>query len=78
VERIERTIMAYMDGLGAPVPILVDTGLLESGVLDSIELVRLIQYLEREFAISIADTEVGADIFASPRAIARFVAGKLA
>jgi acyl carrier protein len=77
LDRIETAVMTYMDGLASPAPIARDTALLEAGVLDSIELVRLIQFLEREFSITIADTEVGADIFASPAAIAEFVARKL-
>jgi acyl carrier protein len=76
VEQIERQVMAFMAGIDADPPIALDTRLMEQGLLDSINLVRLIQYLETEFGISIADSEIGPAIFESPAAIAAFVAGK--
>jgi acyl carrier protein len=50
-----------------------DTPLLETGVLDSINLVRLIQFLEERFSIQIPDSDFGADLFESPAALAAYV-----
>jgi acyl carrier protein len=76
VEQIERQVMAFMAEIDADPPIALETRLMEQGLLDSINLVRLIQYLEAEFGITIPDSEVGPAIFASPAAIAGFVARK--
>jgi acyl carrier protein len=50
-----------------------DTPLLETGVLDSINLVRLIQFLEEQFSIQIPDSDFGPDLFESPAALAAYV-----
>jgi acyl carrier protein len=76
VEQIEGRVMAFMAGIDADPPITLDTRLMEQGLLDSISLVQLIQYLETEFGIAIPDSEIGPAIFASPAAIAAFVARK--
>jgi acyl carrier protein len=54
-------------------PVTRDTPLLETGVLDSINLVRLIQFLEERFSIQIPDGDFGADLFESPAALAAYV-----
>src|SRR5690349_3903920 len=53
VDEIERQVMAFMARIDADPPIARDTRLMEQGLLDSINLVRLIQYLEAEFGITI-------------------------
>jgi acyl carrier protein len=73
---IERSVMAFLGDIPSDRPILLETELMQAGVLDSINLVRLIQYLEAEFGISIADEEIAPQIFASPASIAAFVASK--
>lgn len=78
MEQIERSVMAFMSDIESDTPILLDTALMERGLLDSIGLVRLIQYLEAEFGISIADSEIAPEIFISPATIAAFVARKQA
>lgn len=50
-----------------------DTPLLETGVLDSINLVRLIQFLEERFSMSIPDGDFGPELFESPASLAAYV-----
>jgi acyl carrier protein len=50
-----------------------DTPLMETGVLNSISIVRLISYLEAEFDIEVAPRHIVRDNLGSVRAIARFV-----
>ncbi|MEV6134555.1 acyl carrier protein [Nocardia sp. NPDC051990] len=73
---IEQPIIEYISAMvaetgGAPVD--RETLLLEIGLLDSINLVKLLQFLEERFKISIPDTEIRADLFESPANIAAYV-----
>lgn len=72
----EQAIIDYISGIvaetgGAPVD--RDSPLLETGVLDSINLVRLVQFLEERFGLSIADADLGAELFESPATVAAYV-----
>ena len=61
---IERPILEYISGGGAEAggpAVTRDTPLLESGVLDSINLVRLVQFLEERFE-PVADRHVTAHV----------------
>ena len=72
----EQPILDFIAGVVAETgggPVTRDTPLLETGVLDSINLVRLIQFLEERFAISIPDDDFGPDLFESPAALAAYV-----
>ncbi|MFQ6398095.1 acyl carrier protein [Nocardia sp. KC 131] len=78
---IERPIIEYISGMvaetgGAPVD--RETPLLESGVLDSINLVRLVRFIEERFKISIPDTELREDLFESPANVAAYVSQRAA
>jgi len=53
-----------------------DASLIEGGVLDSLSLLRLIGFVEQQFEVHIADTEVVPENFESIRIIADLVAGK--
>lgn len=79
---IEQPIMEYLNGVvaetGSPGPVTPDTGLLDSGLLDSINLVRLVQFLEEKFSIRIPDSDLGAELFASPAAITEYVSRRIA
>jgi acyl carrier protein len=77
---VEDAIMDYVTGLGEGSATLVtpDSKLLESGLLDSINLVQLIQFLEERFGLTIADSELVPETFESVRAIAGFVRGRMA
>jgi acyl carrier protein len=80
VPQIEQPIIAYLQGVVAESgggPVTADTGLLDSGLLDSINLVRLVQFLEEQFQIRIPDDDLGADLFASPATLSAYVAKRL-
>lgn len=51
-----------------------DTELMDAGVLDSIALIKSIQFMESEFGITIPDSDIDPAIFATPRSIAGYVA----
>jgi acyl carrier protein len=73
----ETTIIAFIDELRQPAtePALDgETRLMELGLLDSMGLVRLIQFLDERFGVSVADADVTPDLFASPRELAAYVA----
>jgi acyl carrier protein len=53
-----------------------DTELMEAGVLDSFGVVRLIQFMEEEFGISIPESDIGPALFASPGAISSYIEQK--
>jgi acyl carrier protein len=42
-------------------------------VLDSINLVRLVQFLEERFGISIPEGDMGAELFESPATVSAYV-----
>ena len=58
---------------GSQVAVTRDTGLLDTGLLNSINLVGLIQFLEDHFAIKIPDSDIGADLFTSPATLIDYV-----
>ena len=76
---IEDTLIAHIRSIvtseGAEIG--HDTALLELGLLDSINLVGLIQFVEDSFAIKIPDRDIGADLFATPGTLARYVSQRL-
>lgn len=55
-----------------------DTPLLQRGIIDSIELLQLVEFLERRFDIAIDETEVLPANLRSLAHMERFVAGKQA
>jgi acyl carrier protein len=55
-----------------------EDALLDCGVLDSIEVMQVASYLERQYEIHIEDGEIGPANVGSLAAIARFVERKLA
>jgi acyl carrier protein len=72
----EQPILDFITGVvaeGGGGAVARDTPLLETGVLDSINLVRLIQFLEERFSIQIPDGDFGPDLFESPAALAAYV-----
>jgi acyl carrier protein len=72
---VEQSIMAHIAEItaGSSVAITRETGLLESGLLDSINLVGLIQFIEEKFSIQIPDSDIGAALFETPASIADYV-----
>ncbi|MCX0274001.1 acyl carrier protein [Nocardia zapadnayensis] len=78
---IEQPIIEYISAMVAETgesAVDRDTLLLESGILDSIKLVRLVQFLEKTFEISIPETEIQAELFESPAQIAAYVSQRAA
>jgi acyl carrier protein len=72
----EQPILDFVSGVVAEAgggTVTRDTPLLETGLLDSINLVRLIQFLEDQFNISIPDGDFGPELFESPAALAAYV-----
>jgi acyl carrier protein len=75
---IEDTLIAHIRSIASEGgDITPDTALLELGLLDSINLVGLIQFVEDSFAIKIPDRDIGADLFATPRTLATYVKARL-
>ncbi len=58
---------------GSETEVSSQTALLGSGLLDSIALVGLIEFLEESFSLEISDADLGPDLFETPASIARFV-----
>ena len=54
-----------------------DDGLLENGIIDSLGLIGLVTFLEKNFAILIHDDDVDLDNFESISSLTRFIANKL-
>ena len=55
-----------------------DMSLLESGVIDSMGVLEVLNFLEEEFGVTAADDEISEANMGSLRAIGKFVAGKRA
>ncbi|WP_040801607.1 acyl carrier protein [Nocardia higoensis] len=73
---IEQPIVEYISALVAETggePVGRATLLLETGVLDSVNLVRLVRFVEKRFKIDIPDTDVREDLFESPATLAAYV-----
>jgi acyl carrier protein len=72
---VETSILTFIAEMqeGGGQTVASDTQLLETGVLDSIALVRLIQFVEEKFGIAIPDDDVTPDTFASPADLAAYV-----
>jgi acyl carrier protein len=57
----------------ALLPLADDTSLLDSGILDSLSLLRLVVYLEERFAIMVGDADLLPENFASVEAICAYL-----
>jgi len=70
----EATIVTYIGELsGGATPVAADTPIMETGLLDSMGLVRLIQFVAERFGVSIPDEDVTPELFASPGHLAAYV-----
>jgi acyl carrier protein len=54
-----------------------DESLIDAGVLGSLQVFRLVSFLEENFSIAITDPEIGFENFHSINAIQEFVSSKL-
>jgi acyl carrier protein len=79
MSRYEQAILEHISGVvaeaGGPA-VTRDTRLLEAGLLDSISLVQLVQFLEARFGIRIPDEDVGPELFETPASVAAYVAAR--
>jgi acyl carrier protein len=57
----------------ALLPLANETSLLESGILDSLSLLRLVVYLEERFGIMVGDADLLPENFASVEAICAYL-----
>lgn len=57
-------------GAAAPGP---KDSLMDSGVIDSINLVRLVQFIEERFGVQIAEEDMDADLFDSVERLAHYI-----
>lgn len=79
MNRVEQSILDHISlaAAGSSVTVTRDTPLLDSGLLDSINLVALIQFMEEHFSIKIPDSDIGADLFTSPATLTAYVERRL-
>ena len=54
----------------------LEDGLLENGIIDSLDMIKLVSFVENEFRIFISDDDLAPENFASINAIAVFVEAK--
>jgi acyl carrier protein len=57
----------------ALLPLANDTSLLDSGILDSLSLLRLVVFLEEQFGITMGDADLLPENFASVNAICAYL-----
>ena len=81
MDTVEQTILAHISEAvaeaGGTGKVTSQTGLLESGLLDSIGLVVLIQFIESEFGLQIPDGDLSPELFETPASVAAYVARQL-
>ncbi len=71
---IETQVLDFIREERPDLTIDADTELMEAGVLDSISLIKSIQFMEQTFGLTIPDTDIDPAIFATPRSIAAYIA----
>jgi acyl carrier protein len=60
----------------ALLPLTNETSLLDSGILDSLSLLRLVVFLEERFEITMGDADLLPENFASVNAICAYLRGR--
>ena len=82
MDAVGQTILGYLSkavaDAGGGDPVTANTGLLETGLLDSMGLVGLIQFIESEFRLQIPDADLTPELFETPASVADYVARRLA
>ena len=77
-QTIQRFVRENLLHHGAEVEIGTTDSLLDSGLIDSMAVLRLVSFIESEFGFEVTDEEVIPDNFKTIEAIARLVEGKRA
>jgi acyl carrier protein len=72
-ERIRQFIVRELLWEGAPEDLGDDTSLIDSGVIDSLGIVKMVLFLDSEFGIKIPDEEILPTNFDTIRALSSFV-----
>lgn len=54
-----------------------DTALIEDGIIDSMGLIELVLFIEKQFGVAVAEEEMDIDNFKSVNALADFIQGKM-
>ena len=73
MSNVENQVLDFIREERPDLTITAETELMEAGVLDSIALVKAIQFIESTFGISIPDSDIDPTMFATPRSIAEYV-----
>ncbi|QWV93984.1 acyl carrier protein [Geomonas oryzisoli] len=76
-DTIRSFIQNEMAGPGTKVTLSPSDSLIDKGIVDSLGVQRLIAYLEKEFGVQIADTEIVPEHFETISAVAEFINFKL-
>ncbi|HEX5467807.1 MAG TPA: acyl carrier protein [Gaiellaceae bacterium] len=74
--RIREFVVSELMWGGDPADLGEDTSLIDNGVIDSLGIVKLVLFLEREFGIKVRDEELSPATFDSISSIASFVESK--
>jgi acyl carrier protein len=77
IARTERFIRENFVYARPDTPISPDTGLLESGIVDSMAAVELVEFLSATFGVTIEDHEITEENLGSLAAIGRWIGGRL-
>jgi len=75
-DHVRRFVIEELEFVGDPVDLTDDYQLLEEGVLDSLGIMALVEYLEAEFDIVIDEDDVVAERFETIRSISDLVDAK--
>jgi acyl carrier protein len=74
MNQIESQVLTFIREERPDLTIDADTELMEAGVLDSIALIKAIQFMESTFGITIPDSDIDPSIFSTPSAVAAYIA----
>ena len=77
-EHVRRFVLEELEYAGDPVDLTDDFELLEEGVLDSLGIMALVEYLEAAFDIVIDEDDIVAERFETIASIAALADAKLA
>jgi acyl carrier protein len=76
IDILENYIRKEISATMQPRPIGYDQSLLESGILDSMGILKLVAFIEKRFNIKVDDTELVPENFETIRSLERWVASK--
>jgi len=78
IEAIRKLVSTTIEMTGAEVDLTDEMSLIDSGILDSLSIVALVQGLQGEFDIEFDFFDITLENFGSVSAISNFVKGQLA